>query len=517
MFRFVLRNLVLVLVLGLALPAVAQHPGGRDPDVVATELASNAVYQQYLKKRERLDEKSAAEHAALAAWCRDRKLPLESKSHYLVAATLEPENAAYQRGAGRTRRGNVWATEEEYLAMRRDLEQARLTGNKWQLQLRQVSKDTRDGKLVPLARLLERFKEPLAIPVLEWFGAAHGEEAQQLVVHAIARLYHQAATDSLIRHALFSDFESVRDYAASQLACRNPVYYVPRLVEYLNDGTVDARLVMMPFGGTNGRHAVAWAVTIGGRTEVEKFDVQGDLHQAAMLLQREREGSSWANVQARLRHQRALQALRTATGQDLADDPVQWREWLANLTDSYLPESAKYPPPRTIVSLKGQITIPPPPPPIPTGRDCFAKGTLVWARRGLVPIEEVRSGDLVYSRDMDNGRVSLQPVVRTTVRPSPRMLSITVAGEAVEATPGHPFRVRDRAWVMARDLKVGDEVKTFSGFHKVERIETRPATTAYCLELADNNTFFVTHKKILVHDNVPVYDLEIDPATVDEK
>jgi hypothetical protein len=515
--KTVSRTLGLLLLCPAALAAIAQHPGGRNPDDVAAELAKSNVYQQYLNRRAKLNPGTAADHAELAAWSRDRGLPLEARSHFVVAASLNPDSAAYQRGAGRVLRGKIWATDEEHLAMGRDLDQARLTNARWQDRLRLVSGDARRGKLVPLAKLLDKFNEPLAIPALERFGAAHGADAQHLVVHAIARLNHQEATDSLIRHVLQPESEGVRDYAASHLARRNPVYYVPRLVEYLNDGTVDARVMMMPFGGTGGRHAVAWAVTVGGRTEIEKFDVTGDLQLAASQLQRAREGSDWPAVQARERHDRALRALRLATGQELADDPVVWREWLAKLTDSYLPESAKNPPPRVIETLAGQITALPPPPVVPTGIDCFAKGTPVWTRRGMVPIDEVRVGELVYSRDMDTGKVGLQTVTRTTARPPTRMVAVTVGGETVEATLGHPLRVRGRAWVMARDLQAGDEVKTFAGFRKVERVEPRPAAEAFCLELADNNTFFVTGKKILVHDNIPVYDLEIDPNATDEK
>jgi hypothetical protein len=495
-------------------PSGAQHPGNRNPDEVAEELGKSPIYQRYLAMRDDADPDDAAAHAGIAGWASRNSLPFEARAHGVVAAALDTKNDAYQRLAGRVRRGNTWATDAEHREMFNDLDLARRTTARWNDRLRAVRPAVQKGNVEPLYKLAADLQTPLAIPALERFGTANGENAQHVVISAVSRLNHQEATDALIRHALLAESEAVRRHAASKLAARNPVYYVPRLVEYLSDGTVDARTVLMPFGGTGGRHAVAWAVTVGGRTEVEKFDVNGDLERAAVLLQQARGGGDWPEIQARQRSDRAVAALEEATGQKLGNNPVAWREWLADLTDSYLPEAAKNPPPRVIETLAGSISAPPP---IPVGIDCFAKGTPVWTRRGMVAIDRVRPGDLVYSRDMDTGRVNLQPVVRTTARPATKLAAVTVGGETVVATLGHPFRVRGRAWVMARDLKVGDQVKTAAGYRPVDGVEPRPAAPAYCLELADQNTFYVTAAKVLVHDNAPVYDLELDPAATDEK
>jgi hypothetical protein len=53
---------------------------------------------------------------------------------------------------------------------------------------------------------------------------------------------------------------------------------------------------------------------------------------------------------------------------------------------------------------------------------CFAAGTLVYTEDGLVPIEKVKVGDLVWSRDEASGEVSLRRVQETFVTADQRIL-----------------------------------------------------------------------------------------------
>lgn len=94
---------------------------------------------------------------------------------------------------------------------------------------------------------------------------------------------------------------------------------------------------------------------------------------------------------------------------------------------------------------------------------------------------------------------------------------MTIEGEEVTATLGHPFRVKDRKWVYARDLKPGDYVKCLSGYRKVDTVvELKPAQ-AFSIEVANFNTYYVGKKQVLVHDNTPVYDLELKASDVDSR
>src|SRR5204862_77536 len=49
----------------------------------------------------------------------------------------------------------------------------------------------------------------------------------------LARIPHQAATHSLVRHAVWSPWPNVRAEATRRLQWRSPEQYVPLLIEYL--------------------------------------------------------------------------------------------------------------------------------------------------------------------------------------------------------------------------------------------------------------------------------------------
>jgi hypothetical protein len=92
-----------------------------------------------------------------------------------------------------------------------------------------------------------------------------------------------------------------------------------------------------------------------------------------------------------------------------------------------------------------------------TGK-CCAKGTLVDTQRGLVPIEEIRVGDVVESFDSERlcfERREVSAVYGMGFQPTKKVhLSY---GLSVEVTPEHPLWSPD-GWRQAVQLRVGDRV-----------------------------------------------------------
>jgi DNA (cytosine-5)-methyltransferase 1 len=76
--------------------------------------------------------------------------------------------------------------------------------------------------------------------------------------------------------------------------------------------------------------------------------------------------------------------------------------------------------------------------------ECFVAGTLILTRRGLVPIEDVREGDMVFTH-----RRRWRPVVAAMSRPADTIIlkGVGLAG-GLETTPEHPFYAREaiRSW-----------------------------------------------------------------------
>ncbi|MEZ5855388.1 MAG: Hint domain-containing protein [Hyphomicrobiaceae bacterium] len=86
------------------------------------------------------------------------------------------------------------------------------------------------------------------------------------------------------------------------------------------------------------------------------------------------------------------------------------------------------------------------------GKNSFGAGTLVVTKEGLVPIEDVRVGQLVAAWDADTGQSRWRPVKARTrcwlasgkTRQAPHVMRLTVRDQAgrvetIVVTPNHPY------------------------------------------------------------------------------
>ncbi len=79
----------------------------------------------------------------------------------------------------------------------------------------------------------------------------------------------------------------------------------------------------------------------------------------------------------------------------------------------------------------------------------------------------------------------------------------------------HRFWKAGSGWVMARDLKEGDRIRTLTGTVKVSAIDEGKVVPVFNLDVADDSDFFVGKLGALAHDNtVPnLRELPFDAAT----
>jgi len=91
---------------------------------------------------------------------------------------------------------------------------------------------------------------------------------------------------------------------------------------------------------------------------------------------------------------------------------------------------------------------------------CFAAGTLVHTKEGLVPIEQIKVGDFVLSRhDSGTGKRAYKRVLNTFAHEPQRVIRVEyIADPAVNrvtpivCTVNHPFWVKGLSWTPAEDL-----------------------------------------------------------------
>lgn len=93
---------------------------------------------------------------------------------------------------------------------------------------------------------------------------------------------------------------------------------------------------------------------------------------------------------------------------------------------------------------------------------CFPAGTLISTKEGVKPIEEIKEGDWVKSRNLETNRPRYNEVLETYKRDYTGVL-ITLElenGQKVTMTPNHPVYVKDVGWVEAQNLTSDMEVIT---------------------------------------------------------
>jgi hypothetical protein len=240
----------------------------------------------------------------------------------------------------------------------------------------------------------------------------------------------------------------------------------------------------------------------------------GQLNRAADSL---RDAVNHTNMVIRQRNSRITAALRQLTNLDLGSQPMNWwKWWWQDYNEMYsIPDGTtgieRHERPKPVYEYyqsqyahENYVFV--------VGCSCFAPGTKVWTLTGRQPIEKIKVGDRVLAQDVDSGELAYKPVLAVTIRPPGPWMKIGLGSEAIMATPSHPFWVAGQGWRMTKQLAAGDRVHALSGGVPVETVKTLEADLddelllgglAYNLIVADDNSYFVGDRGILVHDNTP--------------
>ena len=123
---------------------------------------------------------------------------------------------------------------------------------------------------------------------------------------------------------------------------------------------------------------------------------------------------------------------------------------------------------------------------------------------GLASIEDIRPGDYVYAENTETGEQAYMPVLETFSHEVSETYTVTIEGESIETTSGHPFYVVEEGWVGADELEAGDEVELADGgsgtIDSVEKNELDEPVTVYNFAVMDYHTYYVGENGALVHN-----------------
>jgi hypothetical protein len=134
-------------------------------------------------------------------------------------------------------------------------------------------------------------------------------------------------------------------------------------------------------------------------------------------------------------------------------------------------------------------------------KGCFVAGTPVQTGHGSRPIQRVKTGDKVWSRDPATGRTEMRRVVRTYRHLAHQTITVRLADRAgrvvqtLTATPDHRFFVVGRGAVALRRLGIGTQVMTRAGpplvIKSLARHEYPHGIAVYNFEVQGDHTYFV--------------------------
>ena len=138
---------------------------------------------------------------------------------------------------------------------------------------------------------------------------------------------------------------------------------------------------------------------------------------------------------------------------------------------------------------------------------CFVAGTPVLTVDGTRPIEEIRVGDKVWTRNLETGLDELQLVAETFVHQTLALYHLRINGSVVSTTAEHPFMVRDKGWQMAGNLRPGDVLVTPEGTVVLDAVEVEEhdladIVTVYNFHVENTHTYYVHagNTPVLVHN-----------------
>ena len=434
-------------------------------------------------------ERTAESQFRLAVWAQKQGMDEVAKGHLRAAVHLDPQFAPAHKALGRSQRSGIWETREERstrLAKESDLRTERVN---WHRLL---------GDIGVEAAVQRQSLTEAGVAAIEAFASREMKPASEAVrVFAASDL--GAASLALVRQAVLSRFAEVRIASSKALAERNTDYVLPALLEYLQPKRFGQTFVA-GIGATwywqeGTTMFVALPAHLDNRTQGFRSVFIPAGPQAGTVGDRIDEGA--------FARENAVAALQSLTGLKIGAEFSEWRQALMQIDGSFIesksgaPTSVEitYYQPNTLAIGSVQRF------------DCFAAGTAVATKRGLMPIDKVCIGELVLSRNVTTGETAFKPVLARTLRPRTPMQTLTIDGESVRASSAHPIWTKESGWVKAKDLSEKVTLVAEDSTRSLARNELGNAEQGYNLVVADFGTYFVGKSRVLVHDNTPIRDI----------
>ena len=492
-------------------------------------LAKDRDLQNYLKHREDFPD-TVAGQLQLSNWCREQELGDQERAHLNKVLELEVDNLEARRRLGFRRFAGGWMSLEDIRRSQTNIAEEQKSLITWRPEIEKYRNSLRQRSQLKREAAAEKIRgisDRTAIPALESILSNENEEAALIVVDTLANIVDPSASVSLVRHALFSGWEKVRDAATVKLRDRDLETYIPVLLAELRTQTTSE---MQVASGSNGEILYRHAFSREGQNQQEQLVLDTEYQRIARPGGSRRESAGRAiedlqttaavremqlvqqNRRTELLNERIMSVLADATQQPLPANPKSWWHWWNEYNEVFISGDK---PIRGVRQYEQVAIVDRSPddlvPTVPGSQsgstgpqrvsDCLAAGTTVWTFVGPQPIEQIQVGDLVLSQDPESGQLAYKPVLRTTIRPRGPLVQLRIGKETVETSGGHLFWVAGEGWMKSRELQSGMEIHSVHGTTPVSDHGDGQVAETFNLVVADFHTYFVGEQKMLSHDN----------------
>jgi hypothetical protein len=510
------------------------------PEAIRNQLevdqTAGAALAEYNSRRARMSN-SADSHWRMALWCQHHGLEPEAAAHLSMVTQLDPRREAAWSRLGYRRQGGRWVTPEQLTAENAEIAAQKKADKHWANRLAKLRSRLDDkSKKADVTQALAGIFDPRAVPSVVAIFAAGKASHQEIAVQVLGQLDSPGSTRALALLAVAGKSAQVRSKAISTLRRREPRDITFLLVGLLRDPELDKdpilyHFLLQPIGwhaiGAPGflfvqgpRYNIFRTYTVDESRLISQSDGSALIlpwanYPQRVMRQRQQQSADLVAtigqilseseddvLTARLHvrqveqlNARIVQVLAATTGKNLSSDPEAWRKWWAE------EQGYAYDPPPP--SLRQDLTLADSKPTFVSDShfSCFAAGTPLHTLTGLRAIESVQIGDQVLTQDPHTGALSYQPIVAAVHNKSDRLFKVTSEQESIKVTGIHRFWKVGQGWVMARELKPGDRLRSLGGVSTVESVASAGSEPVFNLRVMQAQSFFVGKRGTLVHDN----------------
>jgi hypothetical protein len=524
-------------------------------DEAIARRAKDAKLEEYRSRQAALRD-NAAEHLALADWCLSQGLVEQERAHVLRALDFDPDNQSLRMRVGHVRGERRWQSPDE-LAEQQRLERALAeASSQWQPMLKQLKYKITYGnqeEAYAATAQVRQVRDPLAVPSLvEVFGVP---KHASLLAQTLVGIDDPSAVEALVQLAVEGETADMRSAAVSELKHLDRYAFVPLLLSGLRQEISGGSWL-----GFDAQRKPVYSQRLQRAAEDhdEILDISVDISRIArgnsssrqaLQLRAKVEDERLAkaikaeNEKAQQRNLRIIEVLQSVTettptqttqsprrksGKSPYDitttfpqgaSPQPWWDWWKRENDvveqrtrgvvrfhrtSAVAISNDLPyGDAEVIPSSFQSSSEFQSPRMQQRCECFIAGTPVWTARGKLAIEQIRTGELVLTQNVQSGQLEFKPVVRPTTRPTMALVNLTIGRDEFTCTGGHLFWAVGQGWVKASNLKAGMVVHGAQQSATVVSNEFGPTSPTFNLVMADNHNYFVGESRLLTHDNTP--------------